>query len=68
MMIEHETDFAIIDAHTHLIERLAGYGARGEMRSIGSGMTRWATGEEETHAAGIYRRFFHPGKTACCHG
>ena len=38
--------FPIIDAHTHVIERLAGYGRRGELRPIGRGRARWATGEE----------------------
>jgi hypothetical protein len=36
----------VIDAHVHVIERLAGYGRRGEMRAIGQGRGRWATGEE----------------------
>ena len=38
--------FPIIDAHTHVIERLAGYGRRGELRPIGRGRARWATWEE----------------------
>lgn len=36
----------IIDAHVHIIERLAGYGAKGEARPIGKGRVRWASGEE----------------------
>ena len=40
-----ERSYPIIDAHVHVIERLAGYGARGEMRSLGDGMARWANGD-----------------------
>lgn len=36
----------IIDGHAHVIERIAGFGARGELRSIGKGRARWANGEE----------------------
>lgn len=36
----------IIDAHAHVIERIAGFGRRGELRAIGKGRARWATGEE----------------------
>lgn len=38
----------IIDAHVHVIERIAGFGQRGELRPIGLGKARWATGEEIT--------------------
>lgn len=36
----------VIDAHTHVFESLAGFGAKGELRSLGSGRARWANGEE----------------------
>jgi predicted TIM-barrel fold metal-dependent hydrolase len=36
----------IIDAHAHVIERLAGFGGKGELRPVGNGRARWATGEE----------------------
>lgn len=36
----------VIDAHAHVFESLAGFGARGELRSIGGGRARWANGEE----------------------
>jgi predicted TIM-barrel fold metal-dependent hydrolase len=35
----------IIDAHTHVIEHIAGIGQRGELRPIGRGKARWANGE-----------------------
>jgi predicted TIM-barrel fold metal-dependent hydrolase len=35
----------IIDAHVHLIEFMAGFNRRGEMRPIGGGKARWASGE-----------------------
>lgn len=35
----------IIDAHVHLVEIIAGYGRRGELRAIGDGKARWANGE-----------------------
>ncbi len=38
----------IIDAHTHVIEHIAGFGQRGELRPIGYGKARWANGEEIT--------------------
>ncbi len=37
----------IIDGHAHIYERLAGYGAKGELRPIGSGKGIWANGETE---------------------
>lgn len=37
----------IIDAHAHVYEILAGYGARGEYRPLGKGRGIWATGEIE---------------------
>jgi predicted TIM-barrel fold metal-dependent hydrolase len=36
----------IIDAHAHVIERIAGFGLRGELRPLGKGKARWANGEE----------------------
>jgi predicted TIM-barrel fold metal-dependent hydrolase len=36
----------IIDGHAHVIERIAGFGPRGELRPIGEGRARWANGEE----------------------
>ncbi len=35
----------IIDAHVHLIQTIAGTGAGGELRFIGNGMARYASGE-----------------------
>lgn len=35
----------IIDAHVHLVEIIAGYARRGELRAIGDGKARWANGE-----------------------
>ena len=35
-----------IDAHTHIIEVIAGFGFRGELRGIGGGRARWANGDE----------------------
>lgn len=40
--------YSIVDAHVHVIERLAGFGGRGELRAIGGGKGRWATGEIST--------------------
>lgn len=37
-----------IDAHVHVIEHFNGLGFHGEMRPIGNGRARWATGEEFT--------------------
>jgi len=34
-----------IDAHAHVFIQLCGFGADGELRSIGHGKARWATGE-----------------------
>lgn len=36
----------VIDAHTHIFESLAGFGGKGELRSLGGGRARWANGEE----------------------
>jgi predicted TIM-barrel fold metal-dependent hydrolase len=36
----------IIDAHAHVIERIAGFGPKGELRAIGKGRARWANGDE----------------------
>lgn len=36
----------IVDAHTHVIERVAGFGRRGELRPVGGGRARWSTGLE----------------------
>ena len=36
----------IIDAHAHVFERLSGFGSQGELRPVGQGRGRWATGEE----------------------
>jgi predicted TIM-barrel fold metal-dependent hydrolase len=35
-----------IDAHTHVIDTIAGFGGRGELRAAGGGKARWADGEE----------------------
>jgi predicted TIM-barrel fold metal-dependent hydrolase len=35
-----------IDAHTHVIDTIAGFGGRGELRGTGGGKARWADGEE----------------------
>lgn len=35
----------MIDAHAHCFTQLCGFGADGELRSIGGGQARWATGE-----------------------
>ena len=37
----------IIDAHAHVYDILAGYGAKGEFRPLGKGKGIWATGEVE---------------------
>lgn len=37
----------IVDAHAHIYDILAGYGARGEYRALGGGKGIWATGEVE---------------------
>jgi len=36
----------VIDAHVHVVERIAGFGKKGEMRPIGGGRIRWADGTE----------------------
>ena len=36
----------IIDGHAHVIERIAGFGRRGELRPLGGGRARWANGLE----------------------
>lgn len=36
----------LIDAHAHVIERIAGFGPKGELRAIGNGRARWANGDE----------------------
>ncbi len=36
----------LIDAHAHVIERIAGFGRKGELRAIGNGRARWANGDE----------------------
>ncbi len=38
--------YTIVDAHTHVVERIAGLGRRGESRAIGKGRVRWADGGE----------------------
>ena len=37
----------IVDAHAHIYDILAGYGAKGEFRPLGNGKGIWATGEVE---------------------
>lgn len=37
---------AIIDAHAHVVEHIAGFGRRGEMRPLGRGRVRWGDGTE----------------------
>ena len=39
--------FTVVDAHTHVIERIAGLGRRGESRAIGNGRARWVGGGED---------------------
>ena len=39
-------EFRIIDAHTHVIEHIAGLGRKGELRAVGNGRGRWLDGEE----------------------
>ena len=36
----------IIDAHAHVVERITGFGHRGELRPIGNGRARWTNGDE----------------------
>jgi predicted TIM-barrel fold metal-dependent hydrolase len=36
----------IVDAHVHVIERVAGFGPEGELRPVGRGRARWASGLE----------------------
>ena len=36
----------MMDGHAHVFETLKGFGAEGELRSIGQGRARWATGRE----------------------
>lgn len=36
----------VIDAHAHVIERIAGFGARGELRPLGGGRAAWANGDQ----------------------
>jgi predicted TIM-barrel fold metal-dependent hydrolase len=35
-----------IDAHVHIIDTIAGFGGRGELRGRGGGKARWANGDE----------------------
>ena len=35
----------IIDAHVHVIQNIAGFGAKGELRAIGNGQAMWSTGD-----------------------
>lgn len=50
----------IFDAHTHVIDTLAGFGPRGELRAIGGGKARWANGDViEMIPAGMGDRSFH---------
>lgn len=50
----------IFDAHTHVIETLAGFGPRGELRAIGGGKARWANGDViEMIPDGMGDRSFH---------
>jgi hypothetical protein len=39
-------EHVVIDAHTHVIERIAGFGRKGESRAVGGGVARWVGGEE----------------------
>lgn len=34
-----------IDAHTHVFDYIKGFGCKGELRALGNGKARWATGE-----------------------
>ncbi len=36
----------IIDAHAHVVEHIAGFGRRGELRPLGRGRARWGNGTE----------------------
>jgi predicted TIM-barrel fold metal-dependent hydrolase len=38
--------FTVVDAHTHVIEHIAGLGGKGESRAMGNGRVRWIDGEE----------------------
>jgi hypothetical protein len=38
--------YTVVDAHTHVIEHIAGIGRKGESRAIGNGRVRWIDGEE----------------------
>ena len=50
----------IFDAHTHVIDTLAGFGPRGELRAIGEGKARWANGDViEMIPQGMGDRSFH---------
>lgn len=35
----------IIDSHMHLIQNIAGFGSKGELRAIGKGQAIWSTGD-----------------------
>jgi predicted TIM-barrel fold metal-dependent hydrolase len=35
----------LIDSHIHLIQNIAGFGELGELRAIGNGQAKWATGD-----------------------
>lgn len=35
----------VIDAHAHVFEKLAGFNGKGELRAVGKGKARWASGE-----------------------
>jgi predicted TIM-barrel fold metal-dependent hydrolase len=39
-------EHVVIDAHTHVIERIAGLGRKGESRAVGNGTARWVGGDE----------------------
>jgi predicted TIM-barrel fold metal-dependent hydrolase len=38
--------YTVVDAHAHVIERLAGQGRMGESRAVGNGVARWIGGQE----------------------
>ena len=48
----------IIDAHAHIFNTLAGFGAEGELRAIGDGKGIWATGRIQQVIPECYGRAF----------
>ncbi len=44
-MAEFKKNFGIIDAHAHVVQYIAGFTSRGELRGAGRGMARYADGQ-----------------------